>query len=316
MKRVSSSPAAFAGNQSTETAAGAHALADAFASFVATSTRLEGAYRELQGEVSGLREELAERNSALKASLAENERVRKALQEIVDSMPCGVLVVSAAGRLTTINPEASRLLELGPEPALLSEIETRLGLETRLTRLAARGGDAEEEFPWQSAAAERWLHIIVRQIVSSKNDTAHSFTIFMVRDITAQKREENYREAARNATVLAEITTMLAHEIRNPLASLELFANLIEQDDARAVTNGSQISVPASALSPARSTMCLACTTPAESNSSRSTSQQWWKARSASPSHWQTRQASPSSGPVLPTAFAFLGARVPCSKCC
>jgi two-component system sensor histidine kinase FlrB len=32
---------------------------------------------------------------------------------------------------------------------------------------------------------------------------------------------------------LAEITTTLAHEIRNPLASLELFAELIEQDDER-----------------------------------------------------------------------------------
>jgi two-component system sensor histidine kinase FlrB len=31
--------------------------------------------------------------------------------------------------------------------------------------------------------------------------------------------------------VLAEITTILAHEIRNPLASLELFAELIENDE-------------------------------------------------------------------------------------
>jgi len=30
--------------------------------------------------------------------------------------------------------------------------------------------------------------------------------------------------------VLAEISTILAHEIRNPLASLELFAGLIEND--------------------------------------------------------------------------------------
>ena len=32
---------------------------------------------------------------------------------------------------------------------------------------------------------------------------------------------------------LAEITTILAHEIRNPLASLELFAELIENDGDR-----------------------------------------------------------------------------------
>jgi two-component system sensor histidine kinase FlrB len=51
-----------------------------------------------------------------------------------------------------------------------------------------------------------------------------------MRDITAQKRTEKEREAGRKAMALAELTTILAHEIRNPLASLELFAELIEKD--------------------------------------------------------------------------------------
>jgi nitrogen-specific signal transduction histidine kinase/ActR/RegA family two-component response regulator len=55
-------------------------------------------------------------------------------------------------------------------------------------------------------------------------------TILILRDVTAQKRAEQEREAGRKAMALAEITTILAHEIRNPLASLELFAELIEQD--------------------------------------------------------------------------------------
>jgi two-component system sensor histidine kinase FlrB len=58
-------------------------------------------------------------------------------------------------------------------------------------------------------------------------------TILILRDITAQKRAEQEREAGRKAMALAEITTTLAHEIRNPLASLELFAELIEKDDER-----------------------------------------------------------------------------------
>jgi signal transduction histidine kinase len=49
----------------------------------------------------------------------------------------------------------------------------------------------------------------------------------------AQKRVEQEREAAQNAIALAELTTVLAHEIRNPLASLELFAELIENDGER-----------------------------------------------------------------------------------
>ena len=56
-------------------------------------------------------------------------------------------------------------------------------------------------------------------------------TILILRDITAQRRAEQERGAAREAMVLAEITTILAHEIRNPLASLELFAELIENDE-------------------------------------------------------------------------------------
>jgi signal transduction histidine kinase len=55
-------------------------------------------------------------------------------------------------------------------------------------------------------------------------------SIWILRDITASKLAEQEREAARRATVLAEISTILAHEIRNPLASMELFAGLIEQD--------------------------------------------------------------------------------------
>jgi signal transduction histidine kinase len=38
---------------------------------------------------------------------------------------------------------------------------------------------------------------------------------------------EQEREAARRSQALAEVATLLAHEIRNPLASLELFAGLL-----------------------------------------------------------------------------------------
>ncbi|HEY0759283.1 MAG TPA: PAS domain-containing sensor histidine kinase [Acidisarcina sp.] len=55
-------------------------------------------------------------------------------------------------------------------------------------------------------------------------------TILILRDITAAKRMEADRERALRAMTLAEITTMLAHEIRNPLTSMELFAGLLAAD--------------------------------------------------------------------------------------
>jgi signal transduction histidine kinase len=94
-------------------------LASAFSDFIATSSRLESSYRDLQREVCNLNLELAQRNEELSIALAENRRAT---------------------------------LEL---------------------------------------------------------------------------------EAGRNAAALAEVATILAHEIRNPLASLELFAELIQADDHR-----------------------------------------------------------------------------------
>ena len=104
-------------------------LADAFSEFIAASTQLEESYRDLQQEVAHLGIELAERNAALSASLAANDRIRAALQQIIDSMPCGVLVLDTAESIVVINPEGQRLLcwslkvrnlrELSSQPALI-----------------------------------------------------------------------------------------------------------------------------------------------------------------------------------------------------
>ena len=88
-------------------------LADAFSEFISASSLLEASYRDLQQEVAHLGLELAERNAALSHSLAENDRMRAALQQMIDSMPCGVLVVDTAETIVMINPEGRRLLELG-----------------------------------------------------------------------------------------------------------------------------------------------------------------------------------------------------------
>ena len=68
-------------------------LADAFSEFISASSLLEASYRDLQQEVAHLGVELAQRNAALTRSLAENDRMRAALQQMIDSMPCGVLVL-------------------------------------------------------------------------------------------------------------------------------------------------------------------------------------------------------------------------------
>ena len=214
-------------------------LADAFSEFISASALLEASYRDLQQEVAQLGFELAERNAALTRSLAENDRMRAALQRIIDSMPCGVLVLDTADAIVMINPEGRRLLDLGSAHVRnLHELSafSRIDFEY----LAAGQEDRlDSEFCLSSAAGKRWLAIGNRKLSTSvasrdsEGQRAPLQSVWILRDITASKQAEQEREAARNSMALAEMSTILAHEIRNPLASMELFAGLIAEDPAQ-----------------------------------------------------------------------------------
>jgi two-component system sensor histidine kinase FlrB len=97
-------------------------------------------------------------------------------------------------------------------------------------------GAFDNEVCLSTAAGKRWLAIGNRKLTCASpgqpaaNARPALQSIWILRDITANKQAEQEREAARNALALAEVSTILAHEIRNPLASMELFAGLIAEN--------------------------------------------------------------------------------------
>jgi two-component system sensor histidine kinase FlrB len=209
-------------------------LADAFTKFISASTLLETSYRDLQMKVAYLSGELAERNAELTRSLAENDRMSAMLQQMIDSMPCGVLVLDTAENIVMINPEGLRLLgiEAGQVATLRDLSQAGIINFEELTRTAC--GQHENELCMQTESGKRWLAVGRRELNCSSREEERKApqlrTIWTLRDITANKLAERGREAARRAATLAEISSILAHEIRNPLASLELFAGLIAED--------------------------------------------------------------------------------------
>jgi PAS domain S-box-containing protein len=231
------------GHQDTKTESGMQAssaaiLAGEFSEFISAAKQLEKSYCKLQGEVSELGHELTERNVALNASLAEIECMRMDLQQIVDSMPCGVLVLDHDGEISIINPESRRLLGLDDVDSAqgsqrtLRQISECSGLNLEAVYESASRSEAEQEFCVRDSSGKRWIEVRNRRLFQGTGGSETSdMTILILRDVTAQKRAEQEREAGRKAMALAEITTIVAHEIRNPLASLELFAELIEQDE-------------------------------------------------------------------------------------
>ncbi len=278
-------------------------LADAFSEFIAAAGRLEASYGELQEQVAQLGHELAERNAALNDSLQENERMRLALEQIVDSLPCGVLVIDRKDVLAMINPEGMRLLGVSRGASAgqtLADISAEAGIDLAKLAADAEAPEGEHEFSLAAGAGARWIAVRNRRLYAeqaqggSKRPGAQGKvagesaaergrearltavhggrsakrcssaggkdglrgrqerapgarsgdwqqTILIVRDVTTHKQAELERERGRRATALAEIAAMLAHEIRNPLASLELFAGLIGGSEVVSSSSGPEL---------------------------------------------------------------------------
>ncbi len=200
-----------------------HPLARAFASFTEAAGSLERTYGQLNGQVAHLRHELESTNRDLAISLEENRRIREQLRRIVESLPCGVLVVEAGKRISTLNPEAARLAG--------GTFESTDGLPAMLGIALEKARHTDEEFELSLAngqAKPAW--VAVRHAWLEQN-SALATSVFILRDVSDAKRLEHEREHLRRQQALVEMSALLAHEIRNPLGSLELFAGLLAESN-------------------------------------------------------------------------------------
>jgi two-component system, sensor histidine kinase FlrB len=193
-------------------------LVRAFQSFAAASSSLEHSYGRLQRDVERLRGELESKNRELKRSLEENLAMRAHLHSILQSLPCGVIVVAADGTLSTVNRAAVELLGRGCLATGGTLADVPVVIRDLIDR--ARSETEPEVRITEADGTERWL--------SARHAAAgDAGAVFILRDISVQKRLEDTQEKLRRDQLLAEISALLAHEIRNPLGSMELFTGLL-----------------------------------------------------------------------------------------
>jgi len=232
-------------------------LLRAFRSFAMAAESLERSYGLLRSEVVRLNGELAESNAGLARSLEENREMRRHLDRILNGLPCGVLVARGNGDISLLNPEGRRLLQRIPAAAG-SDLKPSASFESLrvvpaellelLIRARREPGEQEQSFT-DGQGGEFWLavrHAAVHTAAipaaavhtkdsaddatfAAENQNGDPESIFILRDVSDAKRLLQEREKRRREQALAEMSAILAHEIRNPLGSLELFAGLLAE---------------------------------------------------------------------------------------
>lgn len=197
--------------------AGADLLQEAFRSFGEATVALEASYRALKIRVEQLDVELAERNEALRHNLEHTEQVRRFLDTILESMPTGVLVANRDGLVERCNPAVLALLNLNPSAVLGEGLDALLqqeGLDADRYPLVTKGG----------------VVLTISRTIPRTESGQPLGTVVLLHDITEVHRLEERLHRSDRLASMGEMVGRIAHEVRNPLGSVELFASMLRQD--------------------------------------------------------------------------------------
>jgi PAS domain S-box-containing protein len=211
----------------------ARLLLEAFEMFTHASGSLESAFTHLQARAQRLTEELEAKNIELGRSLFEKEQAQNYLKTILERLPCGVLVLNEKGAVTLCNDIASELLKCFKGKSRKKGEHDDSSLSNRMRNYLAEsvslGGKQEElEIPFVSGGRSKTLATSGAPLTDAAGRGIG--TLHIIRDITEMKALQEHSKRMERLSAMGEMAVELAHEIRNPLASIELFDSLLENE--------------------------------------------------------------------------------------
>ena len=191
-------------------------LEAAFRSFDQAAQTLQQSYSTLTARVEQMDLELVHSNDALRQQLRDNEAMRIHLDGILESLSTGVLVLDDVGIITRSNRPAGHLLGVAD-----AELRGR-----HATEVLETAGLAAHDRPQRIGQ----VVVSVTQTPLKTDSGYHSGSLLLIQDVTRIYQLEEQLQRKDRLAAMGEMIGRIAHEIRNPLGSVELFASMLRRD--------------------------------------------------------------------------------------
>jgi len=218
-----------------------------FTEFQNRAEILGNAYASMQEEFRKVNIELDSKNAALEESLARQGEMQTYLDSILQSMDNGVIGIDSCGNITHFNRRAAEITGytakevLGKPYSTLfqNSRDTEAGL-LRVLHGAVPASVMDEKVLWHCdghPVPVSYRHSLLKDAIGSRIGAVEIFT-----DVSRIKALEEEMQQTRTMAALGEMSATVAHEIRNPLGAMGMWAALLERDlgdnDPRRTTLG------------------------------------------------------------------------------
>ena len=201
-------------------------LQQSFENFTKATADLQFAYARLEERFASLNRELEGKNAELVKTVAEKEETKNYLQNILESLINGVIVTDLEGKIQTMNSCAEMFVS----------VQQKNVMEQHISILFE--GAAYHD--WQTINLAEYFKGEAGHKVKINGRTLEIFcspfkspggaaigNVFVLRDITRIEKLEDMAKRTEKFAAMGEMAANIAHEIRNPLGSIELFASLL-----------------------------------------------------------------------------------------
>jgi len=212
----------------------AAALERAFQSFQQRAEKLSKAYADMQADFRKLNLELDSKNRELAASLARQEEIQTYLNSIMESMNSGVIGIDITGTITQFNRAAGDITGYQPQSVLgrrYAEVFAHDAREQASLPDVLRSGKGhvwDEKVKWHREGYPVPVSYQTAILRDQQGRILGAVEIFS--DVSKIKALEKEMQRTKTMAALGEMSATVAHEIRNPLGAMGVWAGLLERD--------------------------------------------------------------------------------------